>query len=62
MKKEDDFWERFERTGKVMDYLSYTACAKEEGKESYWSGYECKDERGSDGNGNGAFRDAGGRL
>ena len=25
-----DYWKAFERTGSIMDYLHYTACAKDE--------------------------------
>lgn len=29
MRKEENYWRRFEQTGGVLDYLNYTACAKE---------------------------------
>lgn len=25
-----DYWERFEKTGNILDYLNYTACTAEE--------------------------------
>ncbi len=30
MKKRESCWKRFERTGDIRDYLSYTACTREE--------------------------------
>lgn len=30
MKREEkDFWKRFEKSGAILDYLSYTACTSE---------------------------------
>ncbi|MDE7210232.1 MAG: hypothetical protein K2O03_02155 [Lachnospiraceae bacterium] len=29
MRKQENYWKRFEQTGGVMDYLNYTACARE---------------------------------
>jgi|GEM_PF-6515471 len=29
MRKEENYWRRFEQTGGVLDYLNYTACARE---------------------------------
>jgi hypothetical protein len=28
--KNQEFWERFEKTGNILDYLNYTACTSEE--------------------------------
>lgn len=63
MKKEYDFWEQFKRTGRVLDYLNYTACAKEESKE--WSCVNNDDDReqtGSDGDGDGTVLGTGRRI
>lgn len=29
MRKQESYWKRFEQTGGVLDYLNYTACARE---------------------------------
>ncbi len=29
MRKQENYWRRFEQTGGVLDYLNYTACARE---------------------------------
>ncbi|MFU0827170.1 MAG: DUF4240 domain-containing protein [Lachnoclostridium sp.] len=28
--RNEKYWERFEKTGNIMDYLNYTACTAEE--------------------------------
>lgn len=30
-----DYWERFEKTGRISDYLSYTACTAEDAIRSF---------------------------
>ena len=39
MGKQENYWRRFEQTGGVLDYLNYTACAREpyNARESYGS-------------------------
>ncbi len=42
--KNNDYWERFAKTGNILDYLNYTACTAEESnqlltKESEEGGY-----------------------
>lgn len=29
MRKQENYWRRFEQTGGIQDYLNYTACARE---------------------------------
>ncbi|MDE7325711.1 MAG: hypothetical protein K2N63_05470 [Lachnospiraceae bacterium] len=39
MGKQENYWKRFEQTGGVLDYLNYTACAREPygSREAYGS-------------------------
>ena len=63
MKKEQDFWEQFQRTGRVLDYLNYTACAKEESKEwSCGNNHDDREQTGSDGDGDDTVLGAGRRI
>ena len=51
MKKRENYWKRVEQTGDVMDYLNYTACARESygiPEEEEEAGYERLHNRYSD--------------
>lgn len=60
MRKEDDFWEQFERTGRILDYLNYTACANEDAGRGSGKEYECKNERSAGCDGDRTILHAGG--